>query len=61
MESYPANGIEVIGIQNKELPLVSMNMVIAGGVLLDKVELPELLPWLPVYCHRNKEQDARGT
>lgn len=35
-----ANGIEVLGIQNKELPLVSMNMVIAGGALLDKIELP---------------------
>jgi len=35
-----ANGIEVCGIQNKELPLVSMNMVIAGGALLDKIELP---------------------
>lgn len=35
-----ANGIEVCGIQNTELPLVSMNMVIAGGALLDKIELP---------------------
>ena len=35
-----ANGIEVLGIQNKELPLVSMNMSISGGAYLDKVELP---------------------
>jgi zinc protease len=35
-----ANGIEVLGIQNKELPLVSMNMNISGGAYLDKVELP---------------------
>jgi zinc protease len=35
-----ANGIEVIGITNTELPLVTMNMVIAGGTLLDSPELP---------------------
>jgi zinc protease len=35
-----ANGIEVIGISNSELPLVSMNLVIAGGALLDRVDLP---------------------
>jgi len=35
-----ANGIEVYGIENKELPLVSMNIVIGGGVSLDKIELP---------------------
>jgi zinc protease len=34
------NGIEVFGIQNKELPLVEMNLVINGGVTNDKIELP---------------------
>ncbi|MGE5347681.1 MAG: M16 family metallopeptidase, partial [Actinomycetota bacterium] len=35
-----ANGMEVIGIRNSELPLVTMNMSIAGGALLDRVDLP---------------------
>ncbi len=35
-----ANGIEVYGIHNPELPLVSLNMVIAGGASLDKIEMP---------------------
>ena len=35
-----ANGIQVYGIQNKELPLVELNLVINGGVLQDKIELP---------------------
>jgi len=35
-----ANGIEVIGISNSELPLVSMNLVISGGALLDRIDLP---------------------
>ena len=35
-----ANGIQVIGISNSELPLVSMNLVISGGALLDRVDLP---------------------
>lgn len=35
-----ANGIQVYGIQNKELPLVELNLVINGGVLQDKTELP---------------------
>lgn len=35
-----SNGIKVFGIQNKELPLVNMSIVINGGVLLDKTNLP---------------------
>jgi zinc protease len=35
-----ANGIEVYGIENKELPLVELSLVINGGVLQDKTELP---------------------
>jgi zinc protease len=35
-----ANGIQVSGIQNKELPLVEMNLVIDGGVIQDKIALP---------------------
>ena len=35
-----SNGIEVYGIQNNELPLVSISMVITGGAYLDKIELP---------------------
>jgi zinc protease len=35
-----ANGIEVFGIQNKELPLVELRMVIDGGVLQDKIDIP---------------------
>ncbi|MCU0459013.1 MAG: insulinase family protein [Bacteroidales bacterium] len=35
-----ANGMEVMGIRNSELPLVSMNLVISGGALLDRVGLP---------------------
>ena len=35
-----ANGIQVYGIQNKELPLFELNLVINGGVYQDKIELP---------------------
>jgi len=35
-----ANGIQVFGIQNKELPLVELSLVITGGVMQDKTELP---------------------
>jgi len=35
-----ANGIRVYGIQNKELPLVELSVVIDGGVLQDKTDLP---------------------
>ena len=35
-----ANGIQVYGIENKELPLVEMSLVINGGVQQDKIELP---------------------
>lgn len=35
-----ANGIEVLGIQNTELPVVSMELVIAGGASLDNISLP---------------------
>lgn len=35
-----ANGIEVLGIENKELPLVDMSIEIKGGVLQDKIGLP---------------------
>lgn len=35
-----ANGIEVFGIQNKELPLVTLSMVINGGVMQDNISLP---------------------
>jgi zinc protease len=35
-----ANGIQVSGIQNKELPLVELKMVIDGGVLQDKIDIP---------------------
>jgi zinc protease len=35
-----ANGIKVYGIQNKELPLVELSLVIEGGVLQDKTDLP---------------------
>ena len=31
-----SNGIRVFGIQNKELPLVELNLVITGGVMQDK-------------------------
>jgi zinc protease len=34
------NGIEVYGIQNKELPLVDISLVINGGVLQDNILLP---------------------
>jgi len=34
------NGIEVYGIQNKELPLVDIRLVINGGVSQDKIVLP---------------------
>jgi len=35
-----SNGIEVYGIQNKELPLVDVSLVIDGGVLQDNINLP---------------------
>lgn len=35
-----SNGIEVYGIENKELPLVSMIISIDGGISLDKTDLP---------------------
>ena len=35
-----ANGIRIFGIQNKELPLVELSLVINGGVMQDKTELP---------------------
>jgi zinc protease len=35
-----SNGIQVYGIQNKELPLVELSLVINGGVLQDKTDLP---------------------
>jgi zinc protease len=35
-----SNGIEVYGINNKELPLVEMSLVVNGGVSQDKIELP---------------------
>ena len=35
-----ANGIRVYGIQNKELPLVELSLVLDGGVLQDKTNLP---------------------
>ena len=35
-----ANGIQVYGIENKELPLVEINLAIDGGVYQDKVSLP---------------------
>lgn len=34
------NGIRVYGIQNKELPLVELSLVIDGGVLQDKIDMP---------------------
>ena len=34
------NGIQVYGIENKELPLVELSLVINGGVQQDKIELP---------------------
>ena len=35
-----ANGIQVSGIQNKELPLVNLSLVINGGIYQDKIALP---------------------
>ncbi len=35
-----ANGIQVYGIENRELPLVEMSLVIDGGAEQDKIELP---------------------
>jgi zinc protease len=35
-----ANGIQVYGIENKELPLVELSLVVNGGVLQDKTGLP---------------------
>jgi zinc protease len=34
------NGIKVFGIQNSELPLVTMRIIIEGGALQDKINLP---------------------
>jgi zinc protease len=34
------NGIQVYGTENRELPLVSMSVVIAGGARLDDVSMP---------------------
>jgi zinc protease len=34
------NGIEVYGTENMELPLASMNIVIAGGALADDIAMP---------------------
>ncbi len=34
------NGIRVYGTENRELPLVTMNIVIAGGALADDIALP---------------------
>jgi zinc protease len=35
-----ANGIEVAGIVNKELPIVNINLVINGGISQDRLDLP---------------------
>jgi zinc protease len=35
-----ANGIQVSGIQNNELPIVEINLAIDGGVFQDKIALP---------------------
>lgn len=35
-----ANGIEVTGIENKELPLVDFRLIIDGGIQQDRPELP---------------------
>lgn len=35
-----ANGIQVFGIENKELPTVEISLVIEGGILQDKISLP---------------------
>jgi len=35
-----ANGLQVYGIQNTELPLVEFSLVINGGVIQDKTDLP---------------------
>jgi zinc protease len=35
-----ANGIKVYGIENKELPLVELRLIINGGILQDKTDLP---------------------
>lgn len=35
-----ANGIEIYGIENRELPLVNMRIVIEGGVAQDDISLP---------------------
>ena len=35
-----ANGIQVYGIRNEELPLVELSLIINGGVLQDNIELP---------------------
>ncbi len=39
-KSTLSNGIQVYGIQNRELPLVEINVVISGGVYQDKIDLP---------------------
>jgi zinc protease len=35
-----SDGIEVFGIENKELPLINLNIVINGGTLQDDISLP---------------------
>jgi zinc protease len=35
-----ANGLQIYGIENKELPLVNINIVIDGGPALDSIGLP---------------------
>ncbi|MCJ7450053.1 MAG: insulinase family protein [Bacteroidales bacterium] len=35
-----SNGIQVVGIQNTELPLVDMSIIINGGVIQDNIILP---------------------
>jgi len=35
-----ANGVNVFGIENKELPLVNMDLVVDGGIYQDHIDLP---------------------
>jgi len=39
-EATLSNGIQVYGIENRELPLVDISLVIEGGVYQDKIDLP---------------------
>jgi zinc protease len=39
-KSELANGIKVFGIENRELPLVSISIIVDGGVLHDNTSLP---------------------